>query len=79
LDYDIWNPKTDAQLVARYGQDDLTGKVLCKKDLQKTFRLDENAKGPLLGVVSRLADQKGLDLVLAALGQILALDGQLIV
>ncbi len=79
LDYDIWNPKTDVQLVARYDSDDISGKAQCKKDLQKTFGLDENAKGPLFGVVSRLADQKGLDLVLASLGQILSLDGQLVV
>ena len=79
LDYEIWNPAKDKAIASTYDATTLEKKALCKKDLQESFGLDPNAKGPLFGVVSRLADQKGLDLVLASIGQILALDGELIV
>ncbi len=79
LDYDIWNPEKDSAIAERYNEKKLEGKAACKKDLQESFGLDTNATGPLFGVVSRLADQKGLDLVLSSIDQILAFGGQLIV
>ncbi len=79
LDYDMWNPAADPQIAARYDMNDPGGKADCKKALQEFFHLDTTATGPLFGVVSRLADQKGLDLVLSAVDQILALDGELVV
>lgn len=65
VDYREWNPATDPHLAAHYSADDLAGKQLCKKDLIREFGLPEKVMGrPLLGMVSRLASQKGTDLIL---------------
>lgn len=58
-----WDPRTDEALAARYGVDDFEGKRDCKRALQREFKLDEDAGSPVFGVVSRLAWQKGIDLV----------------
>ena len=64
VDYSNWNPETDAHLVAHYSSDDLGGKRECKRDLLREFGLPEAALDrPLLGVVSRLASQKGTELI----------------
>lgn len=63
IDDRLWNPATDAALPARYDAGDLSGKSVCKRELQRELGLQEDAGAPLLGVVSRLAWQKGLDLV----------------
>jgi starch synthase len=67
IDYRIWNPATDLNLPARYDADDLAGKSVCKADLQRTLGLRPDAAAPLLGIVSRLAWQKGIDVALDAL------------
>jgi starch synthase len=75
VDYKDWDPSLDPHLVARYHLNDLTGKKACKKDLLKEFRLPatlENA--PLLGMISRLADQKGFDLLAEIIDELFALD-----
>ncbi|MDA7950757.1 MAG: glycogen synthase [Pirellulaceae bacterium] len=64
IDYRIWNPETDNALVANYSAEDRQGKLLCKDDLQKEFSLPVDRSVPTIGMISRLADQKGLDLVL---------------
>ena len=72
VDPDHWDPATDRALPARYRPDDLGGKAKCKAALQREMGLAERADAPLFGVVSRLSEQKGLDLVLAALPALLA-------
>ena len=67
VDGAIWNPVTDAGLPARYGPGDLSGKAACKLVLQRQLGLEQRADLLLLGVVSRLTSQKGLDLLLDAL------------
>jgi starch synthase len=68
IDAGVWDPATDRHLPARYSADAIEpGKPTCKKALQRMFGLVEEPTTFLLGIVSRLADQKGLDLV-AALG-----------
>lgn len=63
-DYDVWNPATDRHLAARYDETTIeSGKPSCKKALQARMRLDVEPQTPLLGIVSRLVKQKGLDLV----------------
>jgi len=62
IDYEIWNPASDADLVANYSGKNPGGKALCKADLQREYGLPERADVPLFGMVTRLADQKGLDL-----------------
>jgi starch synthase len=79
IDTAIWNPATDSALTARYSADRLAGKAHCKAALQAAFGLPEDAAAPLLGVVSRLTAQKGLDLVLGALPEVLRQGAQLVV
>jgi starch synthase len=66
IDYRAWNPAIDQALPARYDIGDLGGKARCKADLQATLGLQPDAAAPLLAVVSRLAWQKGIDVVLDA-------------
>ena len=67
VDSDDWNPARDTLIPARYSADDLTGKRTCKSGLQQDLGLDLDPGIPLVGVVSRLWDQKGLDLALEPL------------
>ncbi|MEN1679117.1 MAG: glycogen synthase GlgA [Planctomycetota bacterium] len=64
VDYDDWNPATDAYLAANYGPSDWhEGKAVCKAALQHEMGLPANPETPLLASVGRLADQKGFDLI----------------
>ena len=64
VDYAVWNPEVDSLIAARYSAKDLSGKLACKKDLLAQFQLpEENLQRPLIGIVSRFADQKGFDLL----------------
>jgi len=77
IDARVWDPSHDAHLPARYGVNDLQGKRACKRALLERFKLpvgDDALARPLLGMVSRLVDQKGLDLIAGALEQLLAED-----
>lgn len=78
VDYRIWNPATDALLARNYDVVDMAGKSACKRALQRRLGLKDDAGCPLYGVVSRLTDQKGIDLIIATLDRIVA-DGQLVV
>jgi starch synthase len=79
IDTAVWNPATDSALAARYRADALEGKAQCKAALQAEAGLDSRPEAPVLALVSRLTPQKGLDLVLAALPEILRAGGQLVV
>ncbi|MBI1815157.1 MAG: glycogen synthase GlgA [Deltaproteobacteria bacterium] len=79
VDYDEWNPATDPHIAARYSAGSFAGKARCKADLQSVFGLPVDAKLPLFGIVSRLADQKGFDLLAATLPRLLAQPVQLVV
>ncbi len=72
VDASIWNPQRDALIVATYSSRNLRGKADCKTALQRSLGLDVDANAPLLAIVSRLTEQKGLDLVLQALPALLA-------
>jgi starch synthase len=64
VDYSAWNPETDPFLAANYSATDLSGKRACKKDLLEQFQLpSEHLERPLVGIVSRLTNQKGFDLL----------------
>ncbi len=67
VDYDVWNPQTDALIAKTYGTTNLEGKKVCKADLQQSFNLPQNPDIPLVGMVSRLVAQKGCDLLEKAL------------
>ncbi len=80
IDYTEWNPETDRWIPASYSADDLAGKAICKRELRRDFALPEPAREvPLVGIVSRLADQKGFDLIEKAMRELAALDLQLVV
>lgn len=70
LDVNEWDPATDPHLAARYSAGDLAGKAANKRALARELGLDPER--PLLGVVSRFAEQKGIDLLVAAAERLLA-------
>ena len=63
VDYAQWDPTVDTLIPANYSAVDLSGKAICKRELQRRFGLEENPNIPIVGVVSRLVAQKGLDLL----------------
>jgi starch synthase len=66
VDYAVWDSATDAYLPARYSVDDLSGKAVCKEALQRRLGLNVEPSTPLLGVVARMVEQKGIDLICKA-------------
>ncbi len=79
VDYQEWNPETDPHIKKNYTARKLSGKKICKKDLQEIYNLPNEASVPLIGMVSRLADQKGLDILIEAIEELMHLDLQLVV
>lgn len=79
IDAAVWDPARDSALALRYDAGSLDGKAVNKAALQRECGLAPDPRAPLLAVVSRLTSQKGLDLVLAALPEILRQGGQLVV
>lgn len=64
VDYSAWDPETDKRIAARFSARDLTGKQVCKAALLEAFGLPrDNLTRPVVGIVSRFADQKGFDLI----------------
>lgn len=75
VDYAAWDPARDSLIPARYRPGDLKGKSVCKAELVRMFGLPESSTGrPVVGVVSRLAGQKGFDLVADALDEMFGRD-----
>ncbi len=66
IDLELWDPARDTALAAPYSADDPAGKARNKKALQRELGLDVDPARPLVAMVSRLATQKGLDLLEAA-------------
>ncbi len=63
VDYTLWNPETDPHIAERYGANRLAAKRACKLSLQRAVSLPARPATPLIGMISRLTSQKGLDLV----------------
>jgi starch synthase len=75
-----WNPARDRLIAARYTAADLAGKRLCKQALVGAFGLAaERMNAPLVGMISRLVDQKGFELLENAIHRLLALDLGLVI
>lgn len=77
IDEETWNPATDPHIPENYSVEDMSGKAACKAALQREFGLDVRPDVPLLGIVSRLSPQKGIDVVMRTLDGLLGLDVQL--
>ncbi len=78
VDYDEWNTIDNPYLTHPFSLDDLSGKELNKAALQKELGLPVDPTIPLFGNISRLADQKGVDIQLGALEEMLATDMQFV-
>lgn len=79
IDYELWNPATDKNIVKRYSPATIFLKAENKLELQRQNKLPENKEVPIIGLVTRLADQKGFDIFSAALDEIMALDCQVVI
>jgi len=79
VDPKVWSPATDAGIAALYSATSMGGKAACRTALQAEFGLAPQQEAPLFGIVSRLADQKGFNLVLAGLDELLGRGAQLVV
>jgi len=80
VDYGLWNPARDPEIPASYSPGKIEGKRTCKASLIKEMALDPSLQErPLLGMISRLDAQKGLDLLLRVLNKVLALDAGMVV
>ncbi|MFY7922051.1 MAG: glycogen synthase [Gemmatimonas sp.] len=80
IDTTLYDPMTDRHLVAPYGAADMAGKAACKVALQQLCGLAVNPTRPVLGIVSRLVEQKGLDLLHAIVPWLMReTDAQLVV
>lgn len=77
IDDEVWNPATDRYLGQTYNRDTLDARAVNKAALQKRLGLNQDPDMMLFGVVSRLSEQKGLDLVLAGLTRLLSDGAQL--
>jgi starch synthase len=71
VDYSQWNPETDEHLTRRYSARDLRGKQVCKEDLVAEFGLEVKDGTPLVGMISRLTEQKGLDILSEAMPRLM--------
>ncbi len=79
IDTDEWNPRLDASIDSPYTAGEWAAKARNKAALQRRVGLEVDPAAMLFGMVSRLAEQKGVDLVLANVGEVLALGAQLVV
>ncbi len=79
IDTEVYNPATDSMIEANYSADDMAGKAVNKAALQKAMGLPQNPDVPLIGIVTRLVSQKGLDLVQYAMEHLLEQDVQFVI
>jgi starch synthase len=79
IDTDIWNPETDTLITKQYGAASLSDKGENKKTLLDEFYLPQKPDVPLVGIISRLADQKGFDILAQAIDKIMAMDLMMVV
>ncbi len=78
VDYAEWSPEVDPFIAKQYSPAHLQGKWECKADLQREFRLAVKGEVPLIGAISRLAEQKGIDLIIANMEKMLKLGVQFV-
>jgi len=78
IDYSVWDPSIDQLIPAQYKPDKLAGKTRCKNELRRRVKLPMVRRDvPIIGIISRLADQKGFDLIEKVSEELLSLDIQI--
>jgi starch synthase len=73
-DYNEWNPATDNHIAERYTPEEPRGKAVCKRALRERLGLPTNSRRALVGMVSRVTAQKGFDLLVQVLDELMALE-----
>ncbi|MGC8928186.1 MAG: glycogen synthase GlgA [Myxococcota bacterium] len=79
VDYSVWDPSLDTLLPKRYSRKDLSGKVECKKTLLNMMGLKYEENRAVIGIISRLADQKGFDLLFELRDRLLNLGAKFVI
>ncbi|OGW40872.1 MAG: hypothetical protein A2Y97_14210, partial [Nitrospirae bacterium RBG_13_39_12] len=83
IDYDEWDPSRDKFIPANYSNDEISGKGKCKKELLRSLFGSsddiDSERIPLVGMVGRLAAQKGFDLVIQSVDELLSMGVKLII
>ena len=77
IELEVWNPETDNELISTYSSKSLGRKIRNRAEIERRFGLESSVDGPLFCVVSRLTEQKGLDLLLQSLPTIAGQGGKL--
>ncbi len=78
IDLEVWNPETDSLIPKHYDAASLSGKALNKAALQRKFALPVTNKIPLVGLISRLVEQKGIDLIIDCVPELMAMPMQFV-
>jgi starch synthase len=79
IDYNEFNPANDPNIFKNYDYKKIQGKKVNKKNLQKMFSLPQDEKIPVIGMVTRIVEQKGFDLLFDAMDSIMVMNVQLII
>lgn len=79
IDVDYYNPSNDKFIFSNYSSDDLSGKAICKSELQKMLNLPVREDVPVIALISRLVSHKGLDLLKEVIKELLINDVQVVI
>ena len=74
IDEDVWNPSKDMYIKEQYSINNLSGKETCKKEIMEIFGLEYKDGVPLVGIISRLDEQKGFDLLEEIIDDLMKID-----
>lgn len=78
VDYDEWSPAVDPFIAKFFDTDSMEGKAECKRALQQSFGLPERDDVPVIGLVGRLVEQKGIELIVHSIHALMHMDIQII-
>lgn len=79
IDYDIFNPRTDKDIATKFSQSKIDKKIKNKLELQKELGLTVSEDIPMIGIITRLVRQKGIDLITHVLQELLQMDLQIVI
>ena len=79
IDTNLWSPKTDTFIPNNYSRKKLENKIKCKKELLIEAEIEYDENVPVIGIISRFAGQKGLELLFPIINELMALKFQLVV